>query len=72
MLKLLYIAYILMIPLPNTSDLITGGLVVKNSTEKCPKKLKTIKYQLSCALRGAAPPQASLRHHGVGGGECII
>ena len=57
---------------PNASDSITDGLLVKKSMEKCPKTLKTIKYEPSYALGGAAselqrpapPPWTGLRHQG--------
>ena len=50
-----------MFPLPNASDSITGGLLVKKSMEKCPRTLKTIKYEPSYALGGAARAPASFR-----------
>ena len=61
-----------MFPPPNAPDLMPGGLLVKKSMEKCPKFLKTIKYEPSYALGGAAselhrpapPPWTSLRHQG--------
>ena len=36
---------------PNASDSITDGLLVKKSMDKCPKTLKTIKYEPSYVLR---------------------
>ena len=53
-LEILYIAYISSFPTPNAADSIPGGLLVKKSTEKCPRTLQTIKYELTCALRGAS------------------
>ena len=46
-----YIGVIYSLFRSNASDSITDGLLVKKSMEKCPKKLKTIKYEPSSALR---------------------
>ena len=53
-LEILYIAYISSFPSPNASESIPNGLLMENYLEKHPKKLISIKYELTCALRGAA------------------
>ena len=43
-----------MFPTPNDSESIPNGLLVENYLEKHPKKLISIKYEPTYALRGAA------------------
>ena len=60
-LEILYIAYISSFPTPNVADSIAGGLLVKKSMKKCPRTLKTIRYEPTYALRGTTSQSSAAK-----------